>query len=77
MRLRHVGRAALLPAHDEVDLVADIVEGIEDRDVALTGDAEDPVGGLQPQTVDQDLRSCPSLWLTHGRILTFISAALV
>ncbi|CAM5207301.1 hypothetical protein BTHI11S_01874 [Bosea thiooxidans] len=69
MRLRHIGRAALLSAHDEVDLVADVVEGVESRDVRLlAGDAEDPVDGLQSQTVDQDLRSCPSLLLTHRKI---------
>ena len=54
---RHVGRAALLAADDVADRVALGIERVECREVALAGDAEDRVGPVNAQLIDQDLRA--------------------
>ena len=55
--LRHVGRAAFLAADDVADRVALGVKRVERREIALAGHAEDRVGAVDAQLVDQDLRA--------------------
>ncbi len=55
--LRHVGRAAFLAADDVADRVALGVERVERGEVALARNAEDRVGAVNAQLVDQDLRA--------------------
>ena len=51
----HVGDAAFLPADDEPQAVADVVERVEHREVAFAGDAERERGALRNQVGDEDL----------------------
>ena len=55
--LGHVGRAAFLAADDVADGVALRVERVERREIALAGHAEDGVGAVDAQLVDQNLRA--------------------
>ncbi len=55
--LGHVGRAAFLAADDVADRVALGVERVERREIALARHAEDGVGAVDAQLVDQDLRA--------------------
>src|SRR5438094_235859 len=53
--LRHVRRAALVAAHDEPDV--GVVEGVEDREVALPRHAEGELGAVEDELVDEQLRA--------------------
>ncbi len=53
--LRHVGGAAFLPADDEPDLVAGVVQGIERGQIAFPGHAESGIDAVDLERVDQDL----------------------
>ena len=53
--LRHVGGTTLLAAHHEPQAVGDVVEGVENGEVALAGDAEGGVDALRQQAVDEQL----------------------
>ncbi|MND46572.1 hypothetical protein D3C80_374480 [compost metagenome] len=53
--LGHVGGAAFLPADDQVDGFAGVVQGIEDGEVAFTGNAEGALDTVDAQGIDQDL----------------------
>ena len=55
MGFGHVGDAALLPADDEPQTFADIVERVEHREVAFARDAERERGALRNQVGDQNL----------------------
>ena len=55
LRLGHEGRAALLPAGDEADLAAMLVEAVEHREIALAGHAEDGIDTLRDQRLDQGM----------------------
>ncbi|MNE41717.1 hypothetical protein D3C80_1358030 [compost metagenome] len=55
VRLGHVGGAALLAAHHQVDLLADIVQGVEHRQVALAGHAEGALHAIEQKGIDQNL----------------------
>ncbi len=50
----HVGRAALLAAGDQSDLLAGVVEGIEGGQVALAGHGEGHVDTVDLQRVDEN-----------------------
>ena len=54
---RHIGRAAFLPADDQVNRVAGIMKGVKRSEIALAGDAEDPVGAVDAQRIHQNLAS--------------------
>ena len=61
--LGHVGRAAFLAADDVADRVALGVERVERREIALARNAEDRVGAVDAQLVDQDLRAAAArMW---------------
>ena len=51
----HVGDAAFLSAYDKFDLVMDVVERIERREIAFPRYAEHGIDTVQAQTIDQDL----------------------
>src|SRR5262249_6709561 len=51
----HVRGATLVPADDEPDPVARVVEPVQDGQVALARDAEDVVDALGQKALDQDL----------------------
>ena len=51
----HVRRAAFLAADDESDLVATLVEAVEDGEKALAGDAETEIDALGDQVVDKNV----------------------
>ncbi|MNQ95219.1 hypothetical protein D3C85_1107680 [compost metagenome] len=53
--LGHVGGAAFLPADDEVDDFAGVVQGVEHGQVAFTGNAEGALDTVDAQGIDQDL----------------------
>ena len=53
VRVGHVRRAGLVPAGDQTD--RRIVEGVEDRQEALAGNAEDGVGGVAHELIDEQL----------------------
>ena len=53
VRVGHVRRARLVPA-DHVAQVG-VVQRVEHGQVALPGDAEEEVGAVNPELVDQDL----------------------
>jgi len=54
---RHIGRAAFLPADDQVDRIAGIVKGVKRSEIALAGYAEDAVGPVDAQRIHQNLAS--------------------
>ena len=54
--LRHVGGAAFLTADDVSDRVALRIERIEGSEIAFARHAEDRVGAVDAQLIDQDLR---------------------
>src|SRR5215831_113424 len=54
VRLAHVGGASLLPADDEPQALAHVVERVEDRQVTLARDAEGEVDALSKEIVDED-----------------------
>ena len=58
VRLGHARRARLHAAHDELDL-GGVVERVERGEVALAGDAEDAVGPVEPELVDEDPAARP------------------
>ena len=51
--LGHHRRRALLACRDEADRAPRVVQGVEHREVALAGHAEDEVDALRAQAVDQ------------------------
>ena len=53
--LGHVSGATFLPADNEGQAIANVDEGVEDRQVALAGDAEEVRGVLGQQARDEDL----------------------
>ncbi len=53
VRLRHVGRAAFLPAHDEREAVAHVEERVEDREIALAGNRESVRRALREEIGDE------------------------
>ena len=53
LRLGHVARAALLPAGDEADPLAVLVEAVERGEEALAGNAEGGVDALGDQRLDE------------------------
>ncbi len=55
VRFGHVGGPAFLPADDEPQLVADVVERVQHGQVALARDAERERGALRDQVGDEDL----------------------
>lgn len=55
VRLGHVGGAAFLAAHHQVDPFPRIVQGVEHRQVAFAGHAEGAFHAIEQQGVDQDL----------------------
>jgi hypothetical protein len=59
VRVRHVGRPALLAAHDKADVVARVVQRVEGGEIAFAGDAKNRVGAVDAQLVDQDLAAGP------------------
>src|SRR3954466_11162760 len=68
VRVRHVGRARFVATDDEADLLALVVEAVEEREVALAGDAEDVVGTLDDEAPRQDL-SARSRDGGHGAVV--------
>ena len=50
----HVGDAAFLPADDEMQLVANIVERVERSQEALAWNAKHGIDAMQSQAVDED-----------------------
>ncbi len=54
---RHVGRPALLTADDVANRIALGIKRVEGCEIALAGDAEDGVGPVNAELVDQDLRA--------------------
>src|SRR5437870_2906388 len=74
----HVRGAALVPADDEADTVARVVQPVQHRQMALARDAEDVVHALDEQALHQDLPAAPGQcrWASHGAYLyAFASAA--
>ena len=53
--LGHVSGAAFLPAHDEGQVIADVHEGVQHRQEAFAGDAEEVRDVLGQQAGDEDL----------------------
>ena len=53
LRFGHEGRAALLTAGDETDLVAVFVKAVERREITLTGHAEHGRDALLDQRLDE------------------------
>jgi hypothetical protein len=51
----HIGRAALLPAYDETDLLADVVKRIEHGEKAFARHAVSGVDAVKLELIDQDL----------------------
>ena len=51
----HVGGAALLPAHDEADLLARVIERVEHGEIALARHAVGRVDAVDEELIDQDL----------------------
>ena len=54
VRLRHVGGTAFLPAHDERQPVADVVERVEHREIALARHRERVRRALREEVGDED-----------------------
>ena len=65
VRLGHVRRAAFMPAHDQPQLVARIVQGVEHRQIAFAGNAKSQIDALGKKVRDQDLAA--GAWRGHGR----------
>jgi hypothetical protein len=61
VRLGHVGGAAFLAADDEGELVAQVVQAVEHRQVALAGHAERHLHALGGERVGEDLAAVPGL----------------
>ena len=55
VRLGHVGGARLVAAHDELHLVAHVVEAVQHREEALAGNAEREVGAVDHELVHEEL----------------------
>ena len=53
--LGHVGRARLVAADDELQLVAHVVEAVEHREEALARHREREVGAVDHELVDEEL----------------------
>ena len=53
--IRHVSRAAFLTAHDEFQAIGDVVERIEDRQIAFARDTEKVRGSLSDEIGDENL----------------------
>ena len=51
----HVGGAAFLPAHDEADLLARVIERVEHGEVALARHAVGGVDAVDEELIDEDL----------------------
>ena len=51
----HVGGAAFLPAHDEADLLARVIERVEYGEVALARHAVGSVDAMDEELIDEDL----------------------
>ena len=64
---RHVRGAALVPAGDGGDRIARVVEGVEDREIALARHAEDGVDAVDPEGIDQDPAAGAPIGLLHVR----------
>ncbi len=54
-RVGHVGGAAFLPAHDELQPVGGVVEGVQHGEVALAGNAERVGRPLREQARHENL----------------------
>ncbi len=69
LRLGHVARAALVPAADEADPVAVLVEAVEGGEEALAGDAEHRGRALREQRFHERVAGGTRRWLRigHGR----------
>ncbi len=65
VRLGHVRRAAFLPADDQPQPIARVVQGVEHRQIALAGNAKGQVDALGKKVGDQDLAA--GAWRGHGR----------
>ena len=63
----HVGGATLLPADDQLDPVASVVERVQHGQVAFPGDAEDLIGALGEQALHEDLAAAARKlrWPSH------------
>jgi hypothetical protein len=57
--LGHEGRTALVAAGDDANAILDVVECVEDRQIALTGDAEDSVDVVSQECIDDQLAASP------------------
>ena len=66
LRLGHEGRAALLPAGDEADALAVLVEAVEHGEEALAGHAEDGVDALRDQRFDEGVAGEACGVMGHG-----------
>ncbi len=56
--LRHVGGAAFLAAGDQVDVLGDVVKGIQRRQIAFSRNAENRIDTMNAQGVDKNLPTC-------------------
>ena len=65
VRLGHVRRAAFLPADDQPQRFARIVQGVEHRQIAFAGNAKSQIDALGKKVGDQDLAA--GAWRGHGR----------
>ena len=57
----HVGRATFLPAHDEAQSLARVVQRVEHGKKTLAGDTEGKLDALTNEVIDKDLAT-----VAHG-----------
>ena len=64
---RHEPRAGLVPAHHRVD-VGPPMQRVEEAEIALARDAEDPVDAVRDQAVDDQFTGTPQGTSPHRRL---------
>jgi hypothetical protein len=67
VRLGHVRSAAFLAADDEAQLLAQLVEAVEHRKVALARHAKSELDALRTQRVGENLSALPGLQIRFHR----------
>ena len=69
VRLRHVGRAAVLARDDQLDRVLRVVQRVENGEIALPWNAERGVDAVDLQLIHQNLRGGARLELVLHRVM--------
>src|SRR6266852_5911842 len=73
--LGHVRGAAVLARDDQADRLARVVERVENREIALAGNAERGVDAVDLERIDENLSRCPGCAGFHHRPQLYLSDA--